>query len=90
MAAQNRSKGTSKNFGKPRKLHYVDSNPGILSKMSGNSYEGVCSPLGVWREDAPTLHPHCSRIACNAPILTGDRYFIIPKTNLVLCIPCAS
>lgn len=90
MTTQNRSKGASKNFGVSRNKTKVNPNPGILSKMSGNNYDGVCSPLKVWREDEPTLHPHCSRITCNAPILTGDRYYIIPKTNLVLCIPCAS
>lgn len=90
MATKNGSKGNSKNFGKPRHLPDVSSNTGPLSKMIGNNFKGLCSPLGVWREDDPTLHPHCSRVTCNAPILTGDKYFIIPDSNKILCIPCAS
>lgn len=66
----------------------ISGNTMSLGKMPGNSHRGFCSPLGVWREDDPTLHPHCAKPECNAPIKTGDSYYIIPDTNLVVCIPC--
>lgn len=49
-------------------------------------FRKLCEPLQSWREDDPTLLPHC--VDCKASIRIGQRYVIaFPLT--VLCVPCS-
>ena len=48
----------------------------------------LCPPLEGWREDEPNLWPFCTR--CDADIRKGQRYSIVPNTNLVICEPCTA
>lgn len=50
----------------------------------------LTGPLQGWRDDDPTLLPHCAlQVAegCAGDIRVGDRYRITP-TLKVICVPC--
>jgi hypothetical protein len=46
----------------------------------------LTGPLLAWREDDPTLLPHCARCGCDIKI--GDKYYIPRGTNYVACRSC--